>query len=555
MPKIHTIEIKNFRGIENFKYTFGITNFVCLIGRGDSGKTTLLDAISFVLHPNWNLTFYDTDFYNCDISTPIEIEATLYDLPTKLLQEDKYGLYIRGVKSGKNEIVDDVDDDHESALTIKLTVDKELEPKWHIINERQEPIEIKSNDRASLNVFLISNYIDRHFTWNKGTPLYSLLREIQTDRTEKNILTDALRSAKETIDKSTFEHLDGVVGNIKTTAKSLGTDISNSSSTIDFKDIYIKDGRICLHDNQVPFRLKGKGSKRLISMAIQLELAKSGGILLIDEIEQGLEPDRVQHLVRTLNHENQGQIFVTTHSRDVLVELAAKNLYLMRQNANVLVAFDDSFQGCLRKTPEAFFAKKIILCEGATEVGICRALNSFRVEKGEDSNSVLGIRIVDGTGSNFVNYCKSFINAGFKVCIVCDSDDPGINSKKEELIAMGAKIVDCENGNSIEKQVISDLPWYGVRELMDYRIGQYDEISVKDAVSHSFGSPLQVGWEAQDSIDLRMAISQAAINKEWFKRIDHGTKLGEICMKYINDMTGKPLKNEFDNLMKWIDND
>lgn len=29
-------------------------DFVCLLGRGDSGKTTILDAISLVLSPNWN---------------------------------------------------------------------------------------------------------------------------------------------------------------------------------------------------------------------------------------------------------------------------------------------------------------------------------------------------------------------------------------------------------------------------------------------------------------------------------------------------------------------
>ncbi|MGV8131413.1 MAG: AAA family ATPase, partial [Candidatus Pacearchaeota archaeon] len=65
MPKIHTISIKNFRGIQEFNQVFN-SDFVCLIGRGDSGKSTLLEAISSVLSSAWNLTFFDNDFYNCN---------------------------------------------------------------------------------------------------------------------------------------------------------------------------------------------------------------------------------------------------------------------------------------------------------------------------------------------------------------------------------------------------------------------------------------------------------------------------------------------------------
>jgi ABC-type polysaccharide/polyol phosphate transport system ATPase subunit len=108
MAKIHTLKISNFKGLEKFKHVFGMTDFVCLIGRGDSGKTTILEAISAVLSPNWNLTFYDTDFFNGDITNPIEIEVSLYDLPATLIQESKYGLFIRGLDLSTNLIHDDI---------------------------------------------------------------------------------------------------------------------------------------------------------------------------------------------------------------------------------------------------------------------------------------------------------------------------------------------------------------------------------------------------------------------------------------------------------------
>ena len=86
MAKIIHLDIKNYRGIRHLPLEFKIDqNLICLIGRGDSGKTTILDAISSALSPSWNLNFYDTDFYNCDHSENIEILVSLIYIPEKLL--------------------------------------------------------------------------------------------------------------------------------------------------------------------------------------------------------------------------------------------------------------------------------------------------------------------------------------------------------------------------------------------------------------------------------------------------------------------------------------
>ena len=81
MAILHSLEINNFRGIKDFKHDFHKSKLICLVGRGDSGKTTILDAISYVLSSNWNITFYDSDFYKCDIEKPIEIIANLINIP------------------------------------------------------------------------------------------------------------------------------------------------------------------------------------------------------------------------------------------------------------------------------------------------------------------------------------------------------------------------------------------------------------------------------------------------------------------------------------------
>ena len=198
MAKIYKLVIKNFRGIKEFSYTFGDFDLICLVGRGDTGKSTILKAISYVLYPSWNPTFYDTDFYNCETDSPIEIETTLINIPEALLKEDKYGLYIRGVNKETKEIEDELRDEHEKALTIKLEIKKDLEPKWYVVNNRQDsPVSISAYDRAKLNTFIISDYLDAHFHWRRGAPLYSLLKQIDIlDYEDDTILVEAVREGR-----------------------------------------------------------------------------------------------------------------------------------------------------------------------------------------------------------------------------------------------------------------------------------------------------------------------------------------------------------------------
>jgi len=555
MAKIHTLKIKNFRCLKKFKHCFNGSELVCLIGRGDSGKTTILNAISAVLSHSWNYNFYDTDFHNGDIDNPIIIEVTLYDLPTELLSDSKYGLYKRLINAD-NEIVDDILSDElensKDALTIKLIVNSDLEPKWYVVNnrEQQEKIEIRASDRAKLNVFIISDYLDRHFSWSKGNPLYSLLKQMEVKIETDKIITEANRKAKNSIKESdSFSSFDSVIENIKVAASNLGLSYVDLEAFIDFKNTLITEGSISLHNGDIPFRLKGKGTKRLLSIAIQLELAKQGGIILIDELEQGLEPDRAKFLAKYLKDNNQGQIFITTHSSNVLVELNAKHIFLKNTVASSLYSFNKDFQGCIRNNPEAFFAKKVIVCEGATEVGICRALNSYRIKKGEKNLAVLGITYVDGTGDNFINYCIQLKKAGFVVCAFCDSDKSEINDKKENLRHKGIFVVDCEDNKSIEQQLFSELPWSKVQKLVKYAMREKSEQSILDVTGKASVEEL-IG---EDNKEIRLLLGDKSKKKGWYKRIDHGEFIGRFWFKSLSDLEDTTLKLEYDNLTSWID--
>jgi predicted ATP-dependent endonuclease of OLD family len=560
MARIFKLVIKNFRGIKEFSHTFDDLNLICFVGRGDSGKTSVLSAILYVLYPNWNLSFYDTDFYNCDIEHPIEIEATLVGVPDELLREDKYGLYIRGIDKKTNEIIDELEDDYEKALTIRLKVEKDLEPKWYIVNNRQDSLTaISAYDRAKLNAFMVSDYLDGHFYWNKGSPLYSLLKQGENvDISEKdNILIDTIRNAKDTIDSYSFEQFQKVMDILKSKTEELGIKLSDVSNSIDFKDIFIKEGKISLHDEKIPLRLKGKGTKRLVSMALQTALAESGGIILIDEIEQGLEPDRVKHLVRTLNKDNEGQIFITTHSQGVIEELEVENILILN-NSNGKVQCkksDKKFQGVIRACPEAVYAKKVIVCEGKTEIGICRALDDFRISKGKTNLSALDVVYTGGGGNNLSERGLELKKLGLDICVLCDSDEKNLNEEKKKMEGGEIEIFDWDENNSIEQQVFNDLPWDAIKELIAYQESKSCEESVRKSVESKFGKKLSQDWKKDDTPEIRRALGEAAKGSHWFKRIDHGEFLGSVIFKYFDKIKDKTLGKKLQELSGWIDNE
>ncbi len=251
MARIKKLTVKNYRGIKDLSVDFGDEDLICFIGRGDSGKTTILEAISSVLSSSWNLTFYDTDFYSCDVDSSIEIEASVIDFPDKLLSDGKYGLYVRSWNAETLKISDEMlseDSNHlQPLLSIKLVVDKSLEPKWTVANTReQEEKQISAKDRTLLNCSMVSDYIDRHFYWSKGNPLFTLLKGQDTPETagQNNVVIDCLRQAKSKIDESTFTDLDNVTNLIKDRAAAFGLNISKTKTTLDFKELLIKDGRI-----------------------------------------------------------------------------------------------------------------------------------------------------------------------------------------------------------------------------------------------------------------------------------------------------------------------
>lgn len=537
--KIRRLEVTNFRGINKLEWNLRDERIFCLIGKGDSTKTTVLEAIRCVFSPQWNHTFSDSDFYHCNTDNPIQIEVIIGQLTSELCAEKKYGAHLRGWSKSQFSLNDEPEDDDEPVLSVRLVVAKDLEPKWKVITDRNpDGVDFKASDRAKVGVGLIGTYSDKQLTWAAGTALAKIT---EADNLNES-LVEATRAARISLDgqrEIVLKKFDAAASKSEYVAKNLGVPVGQEyKAHLDLNTISIRIGGLTLHDGDIPLRQLGLGSKRMLLCGIQKESLDDQHITLFDEVEYGLEPHRIARLVKYIRDDQAGQYFLTTHSPTVLRELTVEQLYVLhKENGCVRVVpaagneLDElNIQGHIRSSAEAFLSRKVIVCEGATEVGFLRGMDSLWSANGRLPFSYLGVTPLDAHGASKVRGLATGFNAlHYDVMVVADGDEQKQFSEKDvaDLKSKGIAVVMWTDELSIEQRAMADLPW--VHVLASAKLAQEIGSPVHDNVKSKLKIPLDEdidNW--QDTVDLRKAIGDAAKSSSWFKNISSGERWAEV---------------------------
>lgn len=556
---IRRLEIERFRGIRSLTWE-PQGRFVCLLGPGDSTKSTILDAIELALSPKWNIQFDDSDFYDAETNEPIKITVTIGALPDDIISDAKYGLEARGW-GPDGQIHDEPSDDDELVLSVRLRVEPTLEQSWTVVNDRNpDGKAIGAKDRERIGCTRVGSYVDRHLSWGKGTILTKL-----TDDPDNvgGILAQAARAARSAFDPSSLPRLGDAATKAQQAGERLG--VAARSGYIPHLDVQatsIGVGGLALHDGAIPVRVAGLGSTRLLAMALQLQAAKAGCLTLIDEVETALEPHRLRRLLRALR-EGAGPVMLTTHCRLVLEELAAETLHVVRNvGGQVIVqAVPADLQPVVRKCSEAFLAKKVLVCEGMTELGLCRALDDWWSKAG-DSFGLLGVGLANGGGSDAPNHVVAMRRLGYPTALLGDSDRP-IQPTQEEMEREGATVLLWADGLALEDRLTRDLPWSGVAAMVDLAIEEWCGESVRGAVASRLNllptdlDGLPETWnQVVDEARLRDAISDAAKTARnrngWFKRVELAEQLGSIVVSHWSAIEGTDLRSKIESLRMWV---
>lgn len=573
--RLRHLKVRNFRGIRTLDWSPD-GSVICLVGPGDSCKSTILDAIELVLAPRGYITFSDADFYNGDVGQPICIEASVGELPTELLTDEKFGLFERGYLEG-HAISDDPEDGWEAIITVRLLVTKDLEPAWEVVKDAiPDPRAISWKDRERLGIVRLGVDAFKHFAWGRGSALAKLTAEQQS---LGDMLAGIGRVARTLVSNASLTEMQQAADNVQASAVQFGVPLGHLSPGLDTQAVTFGTGALSLHDGAVPLRAKGLGTRRLAALAIQNASVGATAISLIDEIEHGLEPFRLRQVLRALceqreNGSGQGQVLVTTHSPTTIVARPVGDLRFVRSHDGAVVVSKVSperlgaLQSVVRKHSTVLLARKIIICEGKTEEALCHALDStWAIGHRNMSMAYLGVVCASGGGRTVAPGVSIELRSlGYEVSFLGDSDEP-IAPTAEVLTTAGVAVFQWVGNVCTEERLALDLPLDSLQEFMDvaYSIHGVERIlpacttkskellAGRDVVRGQQISDWIIGGATEG--EARRVIGQAAkkLPKEgWFKDLNAGYELGLVVAKAFPRLIATPLGSELKRLENWI---
>lgn len=539
MARIRAIEVSNFRSLKEFKW-FPSSGINCMIGPGDSGKSTVLDAIDLCLGARRNLQINDADFHCLDTETPITISITIGELDDGLKRIDTYGSFLRGFDAVLQIIEDEPEAGMETVLTLRLTVTNDLEPSWALVSDRAAAAGISRYltwaDRVRLAPTRVGAVADYNLSWRRG----SVLNRLSEEKADASAaLAKAAREARTAFGADAGAQLQETLGKVAAVAKSLGVPVGQTvQAMLDAHSVSFGGGTISLHDEGgIPLRGLGTGSTRLLVAGLQGEVVDQSSIILVDELEHGLEPHRLIRFIGSIGTKEAIpplQAFVTTHSPVALREFSGDQLFVLRETAGkhsaTRVGSDNPVQGTIRKYAEAFLAPTVVICEGASEVGLVRGIDQFRVASGQTSIGALGVALVDcggGGPDQPFERAAAFHALGYRVAVIRDDDKPPTEAIENAFKAAGGHVAKWGAGRALEQELFLSLNEEGVTALLAKAIELHGEALVDQHTKSASGGTVSL-LDIQTatlidgiSVQQRQILGVAAKSKSaaWFKSV------------------------------------
>lgn len=571
MSVIRHIAIQNFRSVKNLSWN-PKPGLNCLIGPGDSGKSTVLDAIDLTLGARRSYSFNDADFYQLDTTSPLTITVTIGDLHDELKNVERYGFFLRGFNSETKEISDEPQPNWETVLTVKLHVDADLAPDWRLYSDRADADGLERRlpwkHRELLSPARLGTTSHQNLAWGSR----SVLNKLSEDTLDvSSVLAQLGRQTRQAFATQQVQGVTDVLTQVQQIANELGVPVGQLSALLDVNGISMSNGAISLHNSDgTPLRQLGTGSSRLLISGLQ-KAASCSSILIVDEAEYGLEPYRITRLLNELGSkvpEPTQQVFITTHSPYVLRELQANQLHVVRKlippppTSEVISPHSHGIyslnggeeqQATLRACAEAFLSKAVIVCEGKTEVGLIRGVDLYNQDINQPTINAKGVYCADGGGDSMFARAKVFNSLGYQTAIFKDSDKAQQHQQPTaEAVGVGIPIFEWLNNNATEGAIFLACPAHLIQNFLNIAIIRKGEDSVRAHISNYSNSQTTLDdCRERFNDNHRVVLAKAANKKSWFKDIEPAENIARYIIGPNFQHFSPILTNTLTNLFQW----
>lgn len=471
MPsEIKCLRIERFRGIVSLDWRPS-PRVNLILGGGNVGKTTILEAIGLLLSPSTSYTLVDSDYLDRKVEEEFAIEAVMA-LPGSEINRQG-GMAWPWEWDGQDAVLPGAEVvpgmpavPRQPVYKVRVRGTLDLELQYEIVQPDDTCVPFSAALRRDIGLVRLSgdDRNDRDLRLVQGSSLDRLLndrglrarlgREIAADPVDHHLEVEPRNRLVALNQIFTRRQLPDQLG----LAFTGGTGLSINSLVGLTAD---KNGVV------LPLATWGAGTRRLAALAIADSLQDGHPITLVDEVERGLEPYRQRQLVKTIAEAN-GQSFITTHSASVLGAADTAIVWYVDTGGRIGALPRAKIAQHQARDPEAFLARLTIVAEGATEVGFLSELLDHALPAWRDR----GVHIADGCGNdNVLDLLEALALGGLKFGGFADDERRHPGRWQVLHRQLGALLFRWAEGN-IEQNVI---PLVAPERIADFIADPGDE--------------------------------------------------------------------------------
>jgi len=468
--QIRRLTVRRFRGIEDLAW-WPSAGMNIVLGGGDVGKTTLLEAVALLLSPTNATAISESDYWQRDNTQEFSIEAVVSLSEVSEISTQKSFSWPWSW-DGKDAVVPKADgdgSDSEPVYRVRVRGSTELELAWEIVQPNGDVDHFPVNVRRKIGVVRLSadERNDRDLRLVYGSALDRLVGDVALRaRIGKQISElDLGRSLNDEGIAAIGELDKRMVQAALPNKLELGLTTSQGLSIGALIGLFANKGGVSL-----PLTAWGAGTRRMASLEIASAAEKDASVLIVDEIERGLEPYRLRKLINIIQ-KSADQSFITTHSPVAIKCSEQAQLWYLDDNGTIGALDRGRISAQQTRDPETFLAKVAVIAEGSTEVGFL----NFILAKAFDADPLdYGVRVCDGQGNQAtLDLLESLCDSGLRFAGLADNEgsSPGRwKTLKEEL---GHKLHQWEKGCT-EQHVIDAIADANLLELLKAADGSLD---------------------------------------------------------------------------------
>ena len=451
-PAIRHFSIERYRGILSLSWHPGEC-FNVILGGGDVGKTTVLEAIALLLSPTNAGTVSDTDYHARNIEAGFLIEAVM-SLPSDSGINNQVKASWPWQWNGTQAVVPAIDGGGEPAgepvYRLRVRGTEDLELAYEVLQPDGTPDNLTVSLRRSIGLVRLGgdDRSDRDLRLVQGSALDRLLSDRALRSRIASALADTNVGEKLVPDaKDTLGTLDGVFRQ-QGLPDRLGLSITGGPGPSIASLIGLTAD---LNDVRLPLTTWGAGTRRLAALAIAAHNQCEAPITIVDEIERGLEPYRQRALVKKL-HTGGSQVFVTTHSPSVIAAASHARFWYV-DHAGRLGPLDKTKTVRHRTDdPDAYLARLVVIAEGKTEVGFVSALLEKALSSPLEHH---GVHVSDGGGhESTLGLVEALADGGVAFCGFVDDEGQHPERWRRVMKTQGPRLFRWPSG-CLEQNVIA----------------------------------------------------------------------------------------------------